>query len=641
MDLSQEPKLPTPFPVVRPLWTDTETGLKVPKRPGENLRWRVKLLTMAEKDACLRDDLYAACSQSILFWINFVAFTYRKFRVLPDGRLHQCTASESHVPYVTWDIQDEHILEIKNAIDTGHDLLTDKSRDMGATWDHVAVIHWFWLFFADRSFLELSRKEDCVDTYGRAGETGSDPGTLLGKHDYLNRWLPDWMKPGTDRRRMHLLNLVNQSRIDGESANATAGSSDRRTAILLDEMAKMVEGEAIKRSTRDVTACRLANSTPHGPGTAFSKWRQSGTVEVFPMMYWDHPEKGLGRYVKQDEYSGKWEIRSPWFNREEKIRTPKEMATEVLADHISSGETFFEGRFLAAHKRMFGRQPRFRMNVDFRRGVAESLIPTIIGRVQLDFVAAKRKQNGPLRLWVELVNNRLDQTKNYIIGWDISKGQGASNSVGSVYCAETGEKVAEWVSATVPPYDLARIACALALWVGGARKNARPLMIWEAQGPGWDFGRQVVQTYRYPFYYMDRTIGTVVEKRGKKYGWHSTRDKKEQALGMLRRAYAHGGFINHSIEALDEAAEYINYDGGGIGPAALVEESTEAKKCHGDRVIADMLCLWAKSESPKIKVSGPGAPYRSPAWRKKQWDRKRKQRRQAKTFDYRVSEAVA
>ncbi|MFH1741701.1 MAG: hypothetical protein ABIH23_22065, partial [bacterium] len=507
-------------------------------------------------------------------------------------------------------------------------------------WDHIIVLHWLWLFRADRSFLELSRKEDCVDTYGRSGEAGSDPGTLLGKHDYLNRWLPEWMKPTMDRRRMHLLNLVNNSRIDGESANATAGSSDRRTAILLDEMAKMAEGDAIKRSTRDVTACRLANSTVWGAGTAFSKWRMSGTVRVFPMMFWDHPEKGRGRYVQQDIDTGKWAIRSPWFDREVLIRTPKEVATEILADHIGSGETFFEGHLVETHKRIFGRTATTKLRVSFRAGIAPEAIPKIIGRAQWSFVKHLRTGTGPLRWWGELIDGRPDQTKNYIIGWDISKGQGASNSVGSIMCVETGEKVGEWANATTPPYELACIACALALWVGGARRNARPLMIWEANGPGWDFGRQVVQVYRYPFYYTDASTGVITEKKGKKYGWHSTREKKEEALGMLRRAYAYGGFINHSVEALQEAMEYIYYEGGGIGPAVLVNESSEARKLHGDRVIADMLCLWARDEAPRRVIVKPIIPYRSFAGRKQEHLRAIKEARKQRTFDFRTSEAV-
>lgn len=594
-------------------------------------------MKQAEKDTGLQKDLYTACSMSLLFWINFAVFTYRKFRVDTDGIRQQCRlASELHRPFVTWEIQDKHILGVENAINTGYDLLTDKSRDMGATWNHIAVFHHQWLFMADRNFLEISRKEDCVDGFGASGESGSDPGTLFGKHDYINRWLPVWMLTSAhyNRKRLHLTNLRNQSRIDGESSNPNAGSSDRRTAILLDEMAKMREGEGIKRSTKDVTACRLANSTPDGPGTAFSKWRKSGQIKVFPLMYWDHPEKGRGRHVtKNTQYAslGPWLIRTPWFEQQEKERSPKEMAIDVLADHISSGDTFFEANIIEMHRKLFveGNPVKTRWTIDFKEDVATEAVTKIIQQRQLKKLSVRRTSKGPLRMWPRIIGGRPDQTKSYIIGIDISKGQGASNSVLSIMCIETREKIGEWADANTPPYELARIACAVAMWVGGARHGGRPLMIWEANGPGWDFGRQIVKIYNYPNYFFDRPPGTIKTKRSKKYGWHSTQEKKTEALGVLRRAYAHNGFINHSAEALNEALEYIYYTGGGIGPASMTEESKEARKCHGDRVIGDMLCLWALEDFRGLRKrdgSGTKPPENSMAYRRLQRERLRKQR---------------
>lgn len=629
-----QPKLSSPFPVLRDLWTDPVTGLKVPKDPIRNLEWRTRLLTDAENDAGLQRELYTACSLSVLFWVNFAAFTYRVFIMEPDGKVRQARPSEAHVPFVTWEIQDQHILRLQEAIDTGFDLLTDKSRDMGSTWDHVCVFHHQWLFRDDRTFLEISRKEDCVDTFGKSGEAGSDPGTLFGKHDYLNRWLPEWMLPPIDRKRMHLLNLVNRSRIDGESANATAGSSDRRTAVLLDEMAKMDNGEDIKRSTKDVTACRVANSTPNGAGTAFSKWRMSGQVEVFPLMYWDHPEKGVGRYVERNKTTGKWEIRSPWFNQQEKERTPKEIAIEILADHIGSGETFFEAQNIEKHRRLFARPALSTWKIDFDKSVAEAAIAGIVLRSQRQFVRATR--NGPWRLWTHLINNRPDQSRTYVMGCDISKGQGASNSTLSVVCVETREKIAEFADANTPPYDLARIACAAAIWFGGKK---RPYMIWEMQGPGWDFGRQVVRVMQYPSYYVDKSSGMIAEKRSKRYGWHSSNPKKHEVLGILRRAYAHGGFINHSDAALDECLTYVHYDGGGIGPAEFIKESNEAKMCHGDRVISDMLALLAIGELKPSPDEEIAVPHNSIGGRlrmfKRRRDRNRASLRKRRSFNFR------
>ena len=58
---------------------------------------------------------------------------------------------------------------------------------MGATWDHVTVFYHKWLYEKDRSFLILSRKEDCVDSTGKKGiHNPADPGTLFGKIDYIS-----------------------------------------------------------------------------------------------------------------------------------------------------------------------------------------------------------------------------------------------------------------------------------------------------------------------------------------------------------------------------------------------------------------------------------------------------------------------
>ena len=61
---------------------------------------------------------------------------------------------------------------------------------------------------------------------------------------------------------------------------------------------------------------------------------------------------------------------------------------------------------------------------------------------------------------------------------------------------------------------------------------------------------------------------------------------------------AHGGFINHSEFALEEALYYIHFPDGYVGPATLVQENSSARKTHGDCVIADALTL----EEGKVAV---------------------------------------
>jgi len=591
----------------------------VPKDPEANLQWRAELLAAAEKDEELQVDLYTACHQSILFWLNAFAFTLRIFEPGEDGLVKQ--AENKHINWVTWEIQDRHVLRIEHAIDEGTSLLTDKSRDMGATWDHIGVYTHRFLFRESESHLTISRNETVVDILDGLPKhyphgTLADPGTLFGKIDYLLSRLPEWMLPRMNRKRMHLVNLDNGTRIDGESSNASAGSSDRRTSVFLDEMAKMKEGEAIWRSLGDVTACKLPCSTPNGAGTRYSKLRMSGQIPVFILAWWEHPEKGKARYIAKDEL-GRFRIRSPWYDAECEKRSPKEMAIEIDMDHIGSGDLFFESNIIEEHRKLHARPPRRTVSISWKKALSDEAIAETLRRRDYKNISVSPK--GDWKVWCNLINGRPDQNRTYTIGCDIGKGQGASNSTISIMCNETREKIAAFASAQYPAYEFAKIAVAACMWAGG---RSRPLLIWENNGdPGFDFQRIVTHTYSYPNVYFDRVAGTVSEKKGKRLGWRSTPEKKAQALGMLRRVYARGQFINHDDKALDEALTYVEYEGGGIGPAALLEESDATRKAHGDRVMADAMCIVGRGEMPKDRAGETVAPTRSFAGRMKQWKR--------------------
>lgn len=601
-----EPKLAKPFPNRPAVWTCPTTGLKVPKGLQENLAWRAELLKAAEDDPVFQNDLWAACRDSLLFWTNAFCFTFKLREVDDTGRQRQ--SEGVHVPYITWEIQDRHLIEIEKAIAEGYDLATDKSREMGASWNHILVFEHQFLFRPDSLFLEISRTEEYVDR-------SDNPKSLFWKHRYIRKWLPTWMLPPINDVTMHFSNLANGSKIDGESANSNAASGDRRRAVLLDEFAKVEQGTKMRWATSDVSSCRLVNSTPAGPGTEYSKWVKSGQIKVFQMPWWEHPEKGKGRYCVQDPLTKTWKIRSPWYDRENDRRSPQEVAQEIDMDHIGSGSVFFDAHPIEQHRALFARPPTFTRGFDFLRSVAQDAMPGIIMRRQLTHIQISK--TGSWKFWLANTHGRPDQTQNYVFGVDISKGQGASNSVVSVVCVETREKIAEFADANTPPYDLARIVAAAATWFGGARAGGRPLVVWEANGPGWDFGRQFVRTFQYPNFYVDKASGTVREKTGKRYGWHSSREKKEQLMGLLRRAYAHGGIINHSDPALDEALSYVYYDDGGLGPAEFVKESESARMTHGDRVIADALALLGIEGTPAARSTAPVPPVRSIGYRRR------------------------
>jgi len=455
-------------------------------------------------------------------------------------------------------------------------------------------------------------------------------------------WLPRWMLPPDclygqkNRTSMHVKNILTGSTIDGESTTKHAASGDRRRIILLDEFAKVEHGKAMRNATRDAALCRFINSTVAGPGTEYSKMKAERKVKIFSLMFWDHPQKGAGRYVKQNQMTKNWEIRSPWFDREEQERSPTELAQEVLAQDVESGSVYFDSFMIDTHLALFGEDPKHRFNIKLRHGLADDSIKDILRKNSANQYRMEPHRNGSLRVWTELIEDRLDQSYTYTLGCDIGKGCGASNSVISVLCNETKEKVAEWRDANTPPYEMARIAIAMALWVGGRMPHHRPLLVWEKNGPGRDFGRQIVVIFRYPRYYRDVKVGESFEVAGKKYGWQSTREAKKLLLANYRRALAHGGIINHCKFGLLEARQYVYYDDGGIGPAELIEENTSAKETHGDIVIADALTLLGTKK--RKATHRPGPSLRSAAGReqlRKQKAEKQKGRRWRRAFDNR------
>lgn len=586
-----KPTLSEPFPDIPEFWKCTKTGLLVPKQEIANLKYREGILRDAEHDKGFQNDLMAASAESLLFWLNSFVFTFHQFDVEGDtGERYE--SKLVHCPFISWDIQDILFERLIWHLDNAKDILINKSRDMGASWICTIFMHWLWLFRPNSQLLELSRTEPYVDQPGNMK-------ALFQKHDYINIWLPDWMVPpqcGVGqkyRTKMHLYNILNGGCIDGESTTEHAASGDRRLVALLDEFAKVKHGKLMRSATRDAALMRIVNSTVAGPGTEYSRWKNDHTIIVFPLMWWNHPDKGKGRYVSQDPITNAWKIRSPWYNEEEKVRSPQEMAREIDADDLEAGSTFFTATNIDKHIAIFGSQPKTRWDIDFTRGVPNDNVPMILKKKDIKKVTYKRALKGRLKIWTNLIDGRPDQNLDYIIGFDLSKGQSASNSVASIKCRQTGEKIGEWADANTPPYEMARISMALALWTGGRKKL--PFIKWEMNGdPGYDFGKIVVKSFNYPYYYRNVKAGNIRDKKTKKYGWHSNNDSKGELLRAYDRALAHGGYINHSIEALEEAKTYIYLDDGSIGPACLVEESRSAKKTHGDRVIADALTIEDK-----------------------------------------------
>ena len=639
----EKPALFEPFPVEREFWVCDKTGLKIPKQLDANLKYREKILKAAEHDVILQHDLMAACAESCLVWVNAFAWTKHEFEVdsmSPSGRR---PATQTHWPFITWMIQDNLFAWLEEHFNDGKSGLIDKSRDMGASWCGVAFLHWLWLFRPNTEIREMSRSEIYVDS--------PIAKSLFYKHDYLNTWMPDWMRPpgvltkGRDNRTsMRIFNEGINSTIAGESTTKYAMSADRCSILFLDEFAKVDNGTDIRTATYDVSPCRIVNSTVAGPGTEFSRWKNSGQIDVFPMMFWDHPKKGKGRYIVQDEITKTYKIKSPFIEKVLEECTEKAVAQEYYAIDLEAGDLFFELGELNKHAAMFGRPPISEYNIELKRSIPDDNIHKILLIKDTTAYTLRKAKNGKLKVWTELINGRPDQKFSYIFGIDTSKGQGASESVVSIKCKQTGEIIAKWICRNTPPHEFSRIIIALSLWCGGGKPQNLPYLKWEKNGPGWDLGRLLVQVYQYPHYYVTKTLGAVIEKvqgakaEMQKYGYQMTHEGKPLLLRAYERALKTGKIINHCTVSIEQAKQYIYTKDGRVEPAELIEASPAERKLHGDRVIADALTTEDEDVSDP-KVDKPQTPLncwgaRHDKWLNKKKHDKRRRNSWRKPYDY-------
>ena len=575
----------------------------VPKGLRENLRWRRQLLRKAAGSKQLRADLKLLCAKDLLFYVNGFVWTYdprKKARVLP---------------MVTWPFQDRTLLDMQRAIVDGHDALVEKSRDMGASWMCILTFEHRWHFEYYESFLMVSRTEALVDESSQK----KNPKALFWKVDFIHENLPFWLLPsgrelGADdpnRTKLHLYNADTHSVIDGEATTGDVGKGDRRTAVLLDEFAMVGAGHSVLAATRDVTRCRLFNSTPNGANNAFYQMRQNPSTHVITLHWSTHPEKAAGLYVDE-----RGKFRSPWYDGEcKRVANLVEIAQELDIDYLGSDYQFYGGDLIEEHRREYARPPYVEGQLDWNETTQRPV----------GFIEGE----GPWRLWFNPdAEGKPPADREYVVGVDCGAGTGASNSCIVVGDRKTGEKVAEYAVSARPgaPEVMAPLVVAVARWFNGAYVK------WEANGPGRNLGQRILEL-GYLRIYFRRDEASVSRKMRDVPGWWSTKDSKRALLGAHRRAMTAGEFIDRSTVSLDECLQYVHLASGAIEHAGSVHtiDPTGAGHNHGDLVIASALCHSAMKDLGGIKPAhedpSHDPPEGSMAYRRKRRQEARKRDR--------------
>jgi hypothetical protein len=584
---------------------------RVPKTLRENLLYRKQTLQCVLTEPEYAELVVAACAKDPLFFINTFAWTYSP-KDCPERPI---------IPFILYPFQEQAMLDILDAIGN-HDLLIEKSRDMGASYLNIYAMGWCWRFVPGFSGLFVSRVENYVDQAG-------NPKCLFWKLDFLLQNLPNWLIPkGYDdscRKQMHIENPETGGVIDGEATTGNVARGDRRTAILLDEFAAVPDGHRVLTSTRDATNCRLFNSTPSGVNSAFYDVRQLGIKRL--RLHWSqHPVKNIGLYtcdergklkvIISDGYPKDYEpildgkLRSPCYDNEcKRAASAQEIAQELDIDYLGSGFQYFNPAAIIEQIRKHARSPE------------------LIGELEYDDLTGDPIRfveglGGSLKLWCTLDGEGTPpRDHKYSMGVDVSAGTGASNSCLAGYDRTTNTKVWEYANSHVRPEAFGKQAVAIAKWFGGA------YIVWESGGPGRQFGSKIMELGYGNIHYRRRSeglSGSVTDIPGVV----TTKEIKLLLLGDYRAAVERGACINLSKDAMEETLEYIYSGDGGIEHSRSTNkvDPSGAKANHGDRVIADALAwLGMRDQSLSQLQEKPEVPIGCLKWRQQLRERQQKE----------------
>lgn len=304
-----------------------------------SLQARALLLQKAANNPALQQAHIELCKRDPVYWFNNFAWTF-------DPRL-----DGADLPFQLYDYQEDCVQRLVSQIDSGQDILVEKSRDMGLSWLVLLVFEYYWLFRPGANFHLGSRKEEYVDKKG-------DISTLFEKLRYNLQWTPDWMRPaGWDEKShslfMRLINPENGNIITGESSNANFARGGRYKAILFDEFPFWELSDLAFASAGPASPCRVVVGTPYGKANRFARIRFSGKTAIISYHWRQHPNKD-----------------DAWYEDQKKRMTKDEIARELDISYEHSVEGIVFGELTDQHvvKTPYQFNPMFNTIVAFDFG---------------------------------------------------------------------------------------------------------------------------------------------------------------------------------------------------------------------------------------------------------------------------------
>lgn len=324
-----------------------------------NLQDRIDIITAAEDNFLLQKELTKKCQGDLIFWINFFVWVKNpKDPKAPDK------------PFVLYPKQKDIALEIEAEIEDGRSSLTEKSRETGMSFLHLAVYLKRFLWVDGSEFLLGSLKQEDVDDWTVS--------SLMGKARFMLHLLPFWMMPLKYIERIHstflkLVNPDNDASIVGRATTKDFGRSGRKTAVLLDEHAsvgtRVIEG--IETALQE-TANTIHRVSTHKGITTFKKIRDKKKCPVHVIHWTQMPDKckGLyyldevgkkvmvpdlplekrspyGFYIKRNGKVSKHQLLSPWYEgKKDDYLTIRDLKQELDISALGSGYCRFNANMI-------------------------------------------------------------------------------------------------------------------------------------------------------------------------------------------------------------------------------------------------------------------------------------------------------
>lgn len=612
-----------------------------------------------ERNLIFRKDLHMYLMQDTAARTDFLALAFLDPRIFFDTCLWcpgtEMWAKSRNMPFILHAKQEEAVMTIKNAIDHGGDVAVNKSRKQGATFLICGTGLIYWLLVQGFQFLLGSRVEKLVDTSSEIinGIVAGQEKSLFYKILYMLNTIPDYLKPQFRKSHLFLQNMDNGSSMAGEATDIGFGLGSRAPFIMVDEFAAIEPklADTIIRNLSDVGACCVFNSTQGYWAGAhpYDYLISSGRATVVNLWYWDNPMQNEGLYNTPAEgkivitdldyykrtYPGKFDHvevgvpfdvqtvagtypfvadggvsvygapRSVWIDEDFKRpgRTLRGIAQNMLGLAAGARDSFFDLSLVDTLKEQ-AIEPEVRGDIHY---------DIVEGEIQ-DVTFTPGGTNSLLSWWGSLdPNRRPNQRHRYVVGCDISRGTGSSNSVAAILDVNQREIVGLLVTAHHRIEQFAELVVALCEWIGGTEP---PLLIWEKNGAS-EFRARIDELGYYSRWKKPGKFGDEAE------GWLSTSGPNGTKMRMLNQldSALHEGLRPNSqfdtvklrdSNTINELSMYVFFDGRiDVGMISTQMDTSGAKAAHGDRVIAVGLAVLAAAGETPGQYREPTTPIAS------------------------------